>query len=134
MEITFEKYPVDDKHIDSFWYYDSVIAIIRDAGIAVHIEAHGDIGVYFETDGELYKDENAVNEAIERNLNDDDLKKLSEHDGWSNNNWFEIFVEDESTGEGDYIDSIYYDYEEAINGGIEEILERNYTKNLEPCT
>ena len=125
MEIDFLKYPIDDKHLDSFWYYGETIATISDQDVTIDIVASGEIKVMFEVDGSWYTNNQAVEEAIRRNLDDDDLLTLSEHDGWGNNNWFETVGLDD-TG----CDGVSYDYEEAINDGIRELIERNYTKTL----
>jgi len=112
---------------DSFWYKgDGQIATVEHKGRIISIETRGEIRVCFEEDGDVFKNEQAVTEALERDLKDKDLNKLSEHDGWGNNNWF-AFVEIDKDGNDisdDY--DVAYDYDEAIEmakGFLEELTK-----------
>jgi hypothetical protein len=71
---------IDDQHIESFWYYGKKIASCGNW----YIESSGEIRVFF--DGEIYKNEAAVKEALYRNLTDKDLLDLE----FDSSNWFEI--------------------------------------------
>lgn len=92
-EILTEK--ISEDKIDSFWYHGKDIARIQyPNGTKIYAEASGDIGLYFEEDGDVFKGQNAVDEAIKRNLTDKDLDQLGIEDRWRNNNWFVIIKVD----------------------------------------
>lgn len=99
---------------DSFWYYDQTIAkAILPNGRTFYVESHGMIRVCFEEGGVFYKNQQAVDEAIDRSLTDKDLDSLNSHDGWGNNNWFAIM---EFNKDGECIDEhgICHEYDDAI--------------------
>lgn len=111
---------------DSFWYSGQIAYIDTDHG-RYSLEAVGDIKVMFEPDDNWYKDANAVNEALTRNLTDKDLTKLNEHDGWGNNNWFEVvFIDKQNKVDTSGTDDVCYDYDEAIEQLKVYVKERIY--------
>ena len=75
---------------DSFWY-DGQIATGKVGKATLSLETAGTIRVMFEENGELYRDTQAVKEALDRNLTDKNLKEIIVFDGWSNSNWFQIY-------------------------------------------
>jgi hypothetical protein len=86
---------IADNKNDSFWYRGKDIARVQfPNGKKLYAEAQGDIAIYFEEDGDKFKNQNAVDKAIELGLTDEDLDKLNDHDGWINNNWFCIIMVD----------------------------------------
>jgi hypothetical protein len=105
---------------DSFWYSGKDVAKVSlPSGSGLFAEAVGEIRLYFEEDGDVFKNINAVEEALDRNLTDDDLNKIGEFDGWVNNNWFRII---KVNANGDMISddlAIGGDYDEAIELLIE---------------
>jgi hypothetical protein len=75
------------KYEDSFWYDG-------------HIKSNGEYSLYATGDikiitpqGEVYRDGQAVEYAIEKNLTDKDLEKFE----FLNNNWFEIIDRDNNS-------------------------------------
>lgn len=109
----------DDK-IDSFWYRDCEIAEIEHKDRKFIIEARGEIRLQFEEDGTIYKNEQAVDEAIDRGLNDNSLSIIGLFDGWHNNNWFSICEIDNNGNIGDDLE-IAHDYNEALKTAKELI-------------
>jgi hypothetical protein len=105
---------LDNERKDSFWYSGQVAYIDTDHG-RYSLEAVGDIRVMFKANDCWYKkDGDAVEKALELNLFDCDLRELSEHDGWGNNNWFEVvFIKDGKTKTSG-TDDVCYDYDEAL--------------------
>tara|TARA_R110000772_G_scaffold6250_5_gene21944 strand:- start:3310 stop:3708 length:399 start_codon:yes stop_codon:yes gene_type:complete len=100
---------------DSFWYHSNDIAkVMFPNGKCLYAETRGEIRVLFEEDGTWLKGINAVEHALDNNLIDTDLDKLSEHDGWGMNNWFAILMTD-INGETISDDlGICHTYDEAI--------------------
>ena len=120
------QFSAGDNRKDSFWYRGQVAYIDTDHG-RYSLEAIGDIKVMFEPDTDWYKNVNAVDEAIQRNLTDDDLNKLIEHDGWGNNNWFEVvFIAKDNKVDTSRTDDVCYDYDEAIEQLKVYVNERVY--------
>jgi len=76
----------------SFWFRGEV-ATLKLGSRTVTIEAQGDIRVMFEPNGNCYNNESATDEAINRGYTDRKLNTLNNHDGWGNNNWFEMFLD-----------------------------------------
>jgi len=113
MEIIVEKLG-EDKN-DSFWYYNDVIAkVVKSDGKTLYAESHGEIRVLFEEDDTWYKNQQAVDKAVDLDLTDENLDKLNEHDGWGNNNWFTIIeVDKDGNCCGDDL-GICHTYDEAI--------------------
>lgn len=104
---------IDKKHKDAFWYNGQIATIETDHG-TYSLEAVGDIKVLFEENGDWYRDSNAVEEAFDRKLTDKDLDKLYKHDGWGNNNWFEVVCIKPNGKVEDLMGDVSYDYDEAI--------------------
>ena len=106
---------IEDDKVDSFWYKNySQLFIAKKNDRTFMVEPHGEIRVYFVEDGEMFKNEMAVKEAEALGLNDSDLNKLSEHDGWVNNNWFAIIeIDKDGVVAGDDF-GIAHDYDEAL--------------------
>lgn len=96
---------------DSFWYNGEIAYIDTDHG-RYSVVAVGEIKVMFEEDGEWFRNEEAFKEALKRKLTDDDLSSIIEHDGWGNNNWFELYLSD-ADGDG-YFPAVCWNYDEAI--------------------
>ena len=106
---------IDKNRKDSFWYSGQVAYIDTDHG-RYSLEAIGDIKVMFEPDSDWHKGSNAVVEALDRKLYDADLINLSSHDGWGNNNWFEIvFINKKGNVDTGGTDDVCYDYDEALD-------------------
>lgn len=100
---------------DPFWYYDEgVVATVSFGDREIEIIPRGNIRVQFEEDGDIYRNQEAVEEATRRSYTDVDLQRLFDKGMFLNNNWFETFVDegDESLGE------LEYDYDDAINAAI----------------
>jgi hypothetical protein len=117
---------IDENRKDSFWYSGQVAYIDTDHG-KYSLEAIGDIKVMFEPDSDWYKGSNAVVEALNRKLYDEDLIKLSSHDGWGNNNWFEIiFTDTKGNTNMNKIDDVMYEYDEALEVLKTFVQERIY--------
>lgn len=90
---------MDHKRLDSFWY-DGQVATIPTKDGCYSLEAVGDIKVMFEPNGTWYSNYNAVQAALSppQNFTDRKLSNLSNHDGWSNNNWFSVvFIKNDGT-------------------------------------
>lgn len=105
---------ISDERIDSFWYKGQVAYIDTDHG-RYSLEAIGDIKVMFEPDGDWFIGQNAVDEAKQRNMTDMELSFLGEHDGWGNNNWFEIvFIDKNGNTDSGGTDEVEYVYDDAI--------------------
>jgi hypothetical protein len=102
----------------SFWYKGDIAILGNYKLIAV-----GDIRVNFQElqDDVWYKDEQAVDKALELGYFDEDLKDLE----FGNNNWFEVIKVDKS---GNMIDCdvgvVEFDYTSAI-----ELLKNYYSNN-----
>jgi hypothetical protein len=116
---------VDKKRKDSFWYRGQVAYIYTDHG-KYSLEAVGDIKVMFEPDDNWYINDNAITEALQRNLFDKDLIKLSEHDGWGNNNWFEVVFIKDGKIDTSGTDDVCYEYDEAMEMLKTYVEERIY--------
>lgn len=101
---------------DSFWYEGDSIGVAKfPNGKQLYIDCCGEIRVCFEVDGEVYRNHKAVEHAKDLNLNDKDLNKLNEFDGWGNNNWFAIR---ECDADGNIIGDdlgICHDYDSAMS-------------------
>jgi hypothetical protein len=107
----------------SFWFCGcGDVACVNIKGRAFFVEATGEIRVMFKPNGETFKNEMAVKEAERLNLTDKKLNKLSNHDGWLNNNWFD-FYEEMKDGTPNYFDIVAYDYDEAIKTLVDIVLE-----------
>lgn len=79
------------KRKDSFWF-DGHVATITDGKNTINIIATGHICVFFEPDGDSYKNDEARKFARSKGYTDIKLNILFKHDGWSNNNWFAFEV------------------------------------------
>ena len=119
MEINLIVQRVQDKisedREESFWYNGDIAYVNLLSGNKMYLEANGEIRVCFEEDADQsFKDDEAREEALDRGLTDKDLRKIDEHDGFGNNNWFEIVKVD---AEGNLIDEgwdVCFDYDEGI--------------------
>jgi hypothetical protein len=113
---------------DSFWYHGQEIAKYEfPNGKKLYAEARGEIRVFFEEDGPVFKGANAVDEALEQGLTDKDLDKIHDHDGWGLNNWFAIVMVDI---DGNTISDdlcIAGDYDEVIDQ-LEKLGPEEYKK------
>ena len=108
------KKKISKKKTNSFWYFGDDIAMIGLlSGNKLYAESRGEMRVQFEPDGEHFKNEQALTEAISRNLTDKDLAAIGEFDGWHNNNWFAIIKVDINGNAGDDL-AIAHDDDEAI--------------------
>lgn len=111
-QILQEKFPECE---DAFWYYGEDIAKVDfPSGRQLCVMASGEIRISFEENGTAYKNQQAVDKAIELGLTDKDLDKIGEFDGWHNNNWFVVREYDmEGNMIGDDL-GICWNYEDAI--------------------
>lgn len=109
---------------DSFWYKDEEIAIVKYDGKVLSVMARGEIKVYFKPNGIAYKGHAAIEEANRLGYGDRRLARLSEHDGWIFNNWFEIFEVDAEGNLGDSIETAH-EHDEAINCA-KELIQDGY--------
>jgi hypothetical protein len=75
---------------DAFWYYGKHIATVKKGDVELHIVSNGEIRVSFKPYGNQFTNEMAVKKATRLKLGDKMLADISEHDGWSNNNWLTI--------------------------------------------
>lgn len=116
---------VDNKHCDSFWYNGQIAVVETDHG-TYSLEAVGDIRVMFEVNGDWYNNSRAVDEAWDRRLTDKNLNELNDHDGWGNNNWFEVVCIKQDNSVQDVIGDVAYDYDEAIEMLKTYVEERIY--------
>lgn len=90
LTITFH-YKRNPKRMNSFWFHNSDIVTVEYKGRVVTAVCNGELSVTFkENDDTNYKGHYAVEEAIERDYTDKDINKISEHDGFNDNNWIEI--------------------------------------------
>ena len=112
---------ISDDRNDSFWYFGDQIATLEYQGKKLSVEARGEIRVQFEKNGDHFKNDRAVEEAINMSFTDKQLAKLNNIDGWHNNNWFAITEIDSEGNIGDDID-IAHTYDEAMNVAQEIIL------------
>ena len=115
MEVKIIEEKLDIARADSFWYYGENIAeITLDDGISFVAMASGSIEMFFDEDGSVYKGANAVQEALNRDLTDDDLSALGIQDRILLGNWFNIVQFDDKNEaiDGDF--AICHDYDEAI--------------------
>jgi hypothetical protein len=108
---------------DSFWYRGSnQIAIVELNGRIMSVEPRGEIRIQFAPNGEIFKNEQAIEEAIRRKLGDKKIAKVSEFDGWHNNNWFVVIEIDKKGNDISDDLEIEYNYDDAIQMAI-DILE-----------
>jgi hypothetical protein len=80
---------VPRKRQDAFWYKGyTLLAKITDTrtGLYALVSPAGDIRVQFEDDGEIFENNEAVQEAERLGYTDEDIINWN----WVNNNWFEI--------------------------------------------
>ena len=100
-----------DNRVDSFWYFNQDVAYIDfPNGRKLYAEARGEIQIYFDDDELKYKGINAVEEALDRGMNDDDLIDVE----FIMNNWFVVVEVDI---EGNLISDdlcVVGDYDEVI--------------------
>lgn len=75
----------------SFWF-NSTVATLQLGNRIVSIEPQGEIRVKLKKNYYWEENENAREQAISLNLTDKNLDKISEWDGWGNNNWFEFYL------------------------------------------
>lgn len=109
---------------DSFWYKgDGQIATIELNGRILSVEPRGEIRVQFKEDGDMFRDEQAVTEAIKRGYGDKRLAKIHDFDGFANNNWFVIIELDKDGNDVSDDLEIGYDYDEMIELAKEMILD-----------
>lgn len=94
--VTIHKQP-QPRRKDSFWF-DGHVATVEKGNVKVEVIATGHIEVMFSENDKGYENKDAVQIALDRGYTDTKLKKLNEHDGWGNNNWFgfEITINDKS--------------------------------------
>lgn len=100
---------ISDKHNDSFWYHNKTIAVLECGPYAVEVIVQGVIKVIFEENGMTYTSEDAIQYALDHNMNDSHLDKVSEFDGWLHSNWFTIEINglpNDSLIENTYDDAI----------------------------
>jgi hypothetical protein len=111
---------------DSFWYRGETIAeIVLPNGSKLIAETRGAIEVQFEVGGTKFVGDNALIEADNLKLTDEDLFKLYDDDLWHFNNWFVIIELYSDGSESD--DLIVEDrYDEIIESLLE--LEKEYLK------
>lgn len=121
---------ISEDRADSFWYHGKEIARVQfPNGKKLYAEASGEIGLYFDEDGDVFKGQNAVDEAINRNLKDSDLDELGIQDRWRNNNWFVIIMVDINGNVCSDDIAIGDDYDHAIqllNEAAKENFEKEY--------
>ena len=103
----------------SFWF-DGHVATITDGKTTVDIMAIGEIRVAFNANEDNYINQSAREEAKTRGYTDVKLSILSNHDGWSNNNWFGYLVKKEGKEEY-WSDATDIKFESAINKAKEII-------------
>ncbi len=82
----------DSKRLESFWFHDQDICEVRYKERVVVGSVQGDMRVQFKEDDDntYFSGHSAVEYALDNNLTDKHLNKISEFDGWSNNNWIEL--------------------------------------------
>ena len=105
---------------DAFWYYGCEIAIIEFNNRKLIVESRGEIRVQFDENGEVFRNDRAIEEAEDRNFNDMSLIGISDFDGFHNNNWFVICELDTTNNIGDDLE-ISHSYDEARKGAEEMI-------------
>lgn len=106
--------------VDSFWYFDDVIAEIRINDKRFILESRGEQRVFFD-EGLVYTGTQAVRYALDNNLKDEELSNLD----WDMNNWLAVI---EINNIGDCISddlAICGDYHEGMEALIECALENN---------
>jgi hypothetical protein len=62
---------------------------------------------------EAFENDMARKEARSLGLGDKRLNKISDHDGWLNNNWFSVF-EEKKDGSLNYFEPTEINYDDAI--------------------
>ena len=128
LEIITEKF--SEERTNSFWYHnDDIAKISLLSGNKVYAESRGEIRVQFEENGEHFKNEQAVVEAFNKNLTDEDLVKIGEFDGWHNNNWFVVIKVDINGKVVSDDFAIAHDYNEIIEL-LKECAEEEQDKEL----
>lgn len=122
------KKKISKKKTNSFWYFgDDIACIGLLSGNKLYAESRGEMRVQFKPDGEHFKNEQALAEAIRRRLTDKGLAAIGEFDGWHNNNWFAVVKVDIN---GNVISddlAIAHDYDEIISL-LEECAKEEHKK------
>jgi hypothetical protein len=121
------------KREDAFWYRgDSIASIQFPNGKKLFVDTCGEIRIQFEEDGTFYRNDQAVDMALNLDLVDTDLNKIGiDFDGWDNNNWFAI-REYDIDGDCSSDDlGICHDYDDAINllKEVAKEKQKEYYKN-----
>ena len=98
---------------DSFWF-DGEVASVKLGKVLVSVMATGTIRVVFNPDEDMFNDQMATKEARSRGYTDRKLKNLSNHDGWSNNNWFGYIVQIDGEKEYKWNDQTDINLDDAI--------------------
>lgn len=94
---------------DSFWF-DGHVATVTDGKTTINVVATGHVDVCFNRNESNMSNDYARKEARSRGYTDKKLKNLSNHDGWSNNNWFGFeVVKDGKTTWDEYTDVNFND-------------------------
>ena len=129
LKVTTVKEKISEEKQDSFWYNGDVAYINLLSGNKMYAEATGEIEFIFDVDGDKFKGQNAVDEAINRNWTDEELNAVDNHDGWIHNNWFVVI---KTNANGDVVGddfAVVHSYDEAIEMLMEcakEEHEREY--------
>ena len=94
MRILTEK--LGEDRLDSFWYHnEGLIAEFETDKGSIELSASGEIEVYLPIEKnsdieDLFKGDNAVEQALRLDFTDTDLKHLYENDKFGLNNWLSI--------------------------------------------
>jgi hypothetical protein len=129
LKVTTVKEKISEDKQDSFWYNGDVAYINLLSGNKMYAEATGEIEFIFDVDGDKFKGQNAVDEAINRNWTDEELNAVDNHIGWIHNNWFVVI---KTNANGDVVGddfAVVHSYDEAIEMLMEcakEEHEREY--------
>jgi hypothetical protein len=118
--------------IDSFWYDNDIAYVNLLSGNKIYAVAEGEIRVNFEVDSEqTFRNDEARQEATRRAYNDGNLDKIGNHDGFGNNNWFNLV---KVNADGEVINDdlgVYGDYDEVLKQLLltsHEEHKKEYTK------
>ena len=125
LQVTITSKKIAEDCQDSFWYDGDVAYVNLLSGNRLYLEATGEIRSAFEVDGIFYKGIQAVEMALDKNLNDKDLNELGVEDLFGNNNWFVVI---KTNAKGDVISddlTVVHSYDE----GIKQLLELAYEEH-----
>lgn len=113
MKIITEK--ISDKHLNSFWYHEKMIASIDlPNGNTLIAESSGEIEMSFKVDGKNFYGSKAIKKANKNKLNDINLLEYLNSDFFTLTNWFRILeidcngecISDDIALASDYIEAI----------------------------